>query len=42
MVKGQIVDFVNFYAEKKKGYQEALTRANEAYSKKEFIRKILK
>ena len=41
-VQCQIADFVNFYAEKKKGYQEALVRANEAYSKKRFIEELLK
>ena len=41
-VKGQMVDFVNFYAEKKKEYQEALSRANETYSKKRFIEELLK
>ena len=41
-VQCQIADFVNFYAEKKEEYQEALVRANEAYSKKKFIHRILK
>ena len=41
-VQQQIADFVNFYDEKKAGYQEALLRANEAYSKKSFIEALLK